>query len=422
MKIFLDSIGCRLNQSEIERYARKFREAGHEITMTAEDADIAVINTCAVTSNAAADSRQRIRKIGRAGGAALVLTGCLSTLDPVALRSLPQVINIIPNDAKDDLVEMVLRDKRIKNTHIAENAVGGSLRTRTFIKVQDGCDNQCTYCITRIARGPGRSVPTETVLEEINLALGAGVKEIVLTGVHLGSWGKDMTPRATLKNLIRSILDRTDIQRLRLSSLEPWDLDGEFFRLWEDNRLCPHLHLPLQSGSDAVLRGMARATTAAKYRLLLDQARAVIPELAVTTDIIVGFPGESDTDFAEGLEFVRSLGFAGGHVFSFSPRAGTAAASYPDQVKPAVKKIRSDQMQQVFSDSAIRFRSSMIGSVQNVLWEHSRKKAGDGWLIPGFTENYIHVEALSRENRWNEIGRVKITSVNDRGLTGEILE
>jgi threonylcarbamoyladenosine tRNA methylthiotransferase MtaB len=193
---------------------------------------------------------------------------------------------------------------------------GGRLRTRAFIKVQDGCDNRCTFCITTLARGAGRSLPVEAILADINAALAGGAQEIVLTGVHLGSWGQDFETPQKIRDLIETILAEAPVIRLRLSSLEPWDLEADFFSLWQDQRLARHLHLPLQSGSAATLRRMARKTTPEDFARLVAAAREHIPEVAITTDVIAGFPGESEAEFAESLEFVRQMNFAGGHVFT----------------------------------------------------------------------------------------------------------
>ncbi len=254
MKIYLATIGCRLNQSEIESMAMQFRAAGHEIVASPEQAEIAVVNTCAVTNDAAADSRRRIRGIARAGVGQIITTGCWATLQPKEAAALPNVLKVIPNNQKDNLVsETVQRPPSIASSFDIEPLIRQPLpglhrRTRAFIKVQDGCDNHCTFCITTVARGEGRSRPVADVLLDIQHALEGGTKEIVLTGVHLGSWGQDLGMH--LRDLIQAILRETDVPRLRLSSLEPWDLDADFFSLWEDPRLMPHLHLPLQSGSE----------------------------------------------------------------------------------------------------------------------------------------------------------------------------
>ena len=252
MKIYLDTIGCRLNQSEIETMARQFRAAGHEIVASAEQAEMAVVNTCAVTNEAASDSRGRIRQIARAGVNEIVATGCWTTLYPKQAGELPNVLHVVPNASKDNLVAETLHLQPssislhpFDSEPISRQPLPGlHRRTRAFIKVQDGCDNQCTFCITTVARGDGRSRPVADVILDIQSALAGGTKEIVLTGVHLGSWGYDFDSHIT--ELIKAILRETDTPRLRLSSLEPWDLTNEFFSLWKDRRLMPHLHLPLQ--------------------------------------------------------------------------------------------------------------------------------------------------------------------------------
>jgi threonylcarbamoyladenosine tRNA methylthiotransferase MtaB len=345
MKIYLDTVGCRLNQSEIETMAGQFRSAGHEIVSGAAEADLVVINTCTVTSQAASDSRQKVRQAARLGVDQIVLTGCWSTLEPGQAMALPKVHKLVPNDLKDQLVKEVLGSPEMEFDlePLARQPLPGiHKRTRAFIKVQDGCDNHCTFCITTLARGQGVSRPIPEVLKDIRAALLGGTREVVLTGVHLGSWGADYAGRnGLLKDLIQAILDETDVPRLRLSSLEPWDLDEKFFDLWQDSRLCRHLHLPLQSGSAGVLRRMARKVTPRSFADLLRAARAAIPDVAITTDLIAGFPGESEAEFSETLEFVEKMKFSGGHIFTYSARTGTAAAKMPGQVPPQVRKNRN---------------------------------------------------------------------------------
>ena len=251
MKIYLDTIGCRLNQSEIESMARQFRAAGHDIVASADLADMAVVNTCAVTNDAASVSRSKIRQIARAGVDQIVATGCWSTLQPDRALELPNVARVVSNDRKDHLVSDILdlQPETFDLEPISRAPLPGiHRRTRAFIKVQDGCNNQCTFCITTVARGEARSRPVADVLLDIQSARAGGAQEIVLTGVHLGSWGYEFDQHLT--HLIKAILSETDVPRLRLSSLEPWDLSPEFFSLWTDARLMPHLHLPLQSGCE----------------------------------------------------------------------------------------------------------------------------------------------------------------------------
>ena len=424
MKIYLDTIGCRLNQSEIESMARGFRAAGHEIVITAELADMAVVNTCAVTNEAASDSRGKIRHIARAGVNEIVATGCWATLQPRQALDLPQVTKVVTNDRKDDLVADVLnlpsRQESFELEPIVREPLPGlHRRTRAFIKVQDGCDNHCTFCITTIARGDSRSRSIADVILDIQSALAGGTKEIVLTGVHLGSWGYDFGMH--IKDLIKAILHETGVPRLRLSSLEPWDLDADFFSLWEDARLMPHLHLPLQSGCESTLRRMRRKTTPRSFRELVSAARAAIPDVAITTDIIAGFPGETDEEFAETLSFVREMNFADGHVFSYSPRPGTGAAKMKGQVETKIRKRRNHILQGALEESADIYRQQFIGQTMSVLWESVSEMGEQGWQMEGLTGNYLRVSAFAPFPRWNEIDLVNVNSFDGSNIKGVMI-
>lgn len=419
MKIYLDTIGCRLNQAEIEHYARQFRAAGHELVAEAAQADLAVVNTCTVTAAAASDSRQKIRQAARAGAGEIVATGCWASLQPGEASSLPGVSRVVPNLEKDSLVPSLLglKVEAFELEPVERLPLPGArLRTRAFIKVQDGCDNRCTFCITTLARGASRSRPLAEILADIRAALHvveggeAAAQEIVLTGVHLGSWGQDFASPAHLAGLIRTILDELPVPRLRLSSLEPWDLDERFFDLWKDPRLCRHLHLPLQSGSATTLRRMARKTTPAAFAALVSAARSAIPDLAITTDLIVGFPGETEAEFAESLAYVRQVGFAGGHVFPYSARPGTAAARMPGQVKNALRKQRSSLLRAVLDESAAAYQAAFIGQVLPVLWESATGLGPQGWQVSGLTDNYLRVRALAPRRLWNQITPVRLSA------------
>ena len=422
MKIYLDTIGCRLNQSEIEAMARGFRAAGHEIVVSAGMAELAVVNTCAVTNEAASDSRGKIRQIARAGVDEIVATGCWATLQPQQAMGLPNVRQVVTNNRKDRLIADVLNlpeDSFELEPIVRQPLPGLHRRTRAFIKVQDGCDNHCTFCITTIARGEGRSRPVADVLLDIQSAFDGGAKEIVLTGVHLGSWGYDFNSH--LKQLIKLILRETDVPRLRLSSLEPWDLDEDFFSLWDDERLMPHLHLPLQSGCESTLRRMARKITPDSFRKLVAAARQGIPDLAITTDLIAGFPGETDDEFAEALAFVREMDFAGGHVFTYSPRPGTGAARMKGQVRPELRKKRNHILHDVLEESAKGYREKFVGRVLPVLWESTSEMGEWGWQMEGLTRNYLRVSAFALSPRWNEIDRVQVDELNDGRMKGVII-
>jgi threonylcarbamoyladenosine tRNA methylthiotransferase MtaB len=422
MKVFLDMVGCRLNQAEIERMAGQFRAEGHTIVPEAREADLVVVNTCTVTSQAASDSRQKIRHASRAGAGEIIATGCWSTLQLAQAAELPGVVQVIPNDRKDFLVSELLQ--RSEPDYDAEPIARKPLpglrqRTRAFIKAQDGCDNQCTFCITTLARGDSRSRPAADVIADIHSALEGGAKEIVLTGVHLGAWGLEAGSR--LGDLVKRILDETNIPRLRLSSLEPWDLDEAFFTLWADSRMCPHLHLPIQSGSAATLKRMLRKTTPETFRELVAAARTLIPEVAITTDVMTGFPGETDDEFEETLDFIREIKFAGGHVFTFSARPGTPAARMKNQVPHDYRKNRNHILRDVFSELALSYKRKFVGHTSPVLWESVTQVSDSGWQLEGWTGNYIRVTANAPEPRWNQIDHVKLLGLSGDGMTGEII-
>jgi threonylcarbamoyladenosine tRNA methylthiotransferase MtaB len=275
-------------------------------------------------------------------------------------------------------------------------------RTRAFIKVQDGCNNRCTFCVVTVARGASRSRTLGEIVAEVQALAAQGVQEAVLTGVHLGSYGRDLADgaRTDLKELVAALLTHTGIPRLRLSSLEPWELADGFFDLWAcwPGRLCPHLHLPLQAGTDAQLRRMARRCTVASFRQLVNAARAAIPDLIVTTDLIAGFPGESDADFAAGLEFVEEMAFAHAHIFPYSARAGTAAAAFDEQVASVVKKERARTLHALVEQTGRAERLRHVGTVRPVLWERpqgeladEQGEAGAARLWTGFTDNYLRI-------------------------------
>jgi threonylcarbamoyladenosine tRNA methylthiotransferase MtaB len=387
MKVFLDSVGCRLNQSEIERIGRDFRLAGCELVGDPTQADLAVINTCTVTRRADADSRQKTRQAARAGVDQIILTGCWATLEEHSALELPKVTRVVKNDDKIRLVADLLgQPTELFNREPLqrEPLPGSRMRTRAFIKVQDGCNNRCAYCVTTVARGSAVSIPTATVLREVHAALRGGTQEIVLCGVHLGSWGKDLDQGNSLQDLIQLVLKKTNIPRLRLSSLEPWNLDANFFSLWQDSRLCRHLHLPLQS-------------------------------------VIVGFPGETEDEFDDSLAFVEAMNFAGGHVFTYSEREGTPAAGFNHAVPSSVRRERSAVMRAAFARSAEHYRHLFIGQILPVLWESTTDLGEAGWQLSGLTDNYLRIKASDEKDRWNQISDVEIISPEKGDLQGRII-
>jgi threonylcarbamoyladenosine tRNA methylthiotransferase MtaB len=424
VKVYLDSVGCRLNQSEIERYARVFRAAGHELVALPENADLTVINTCTVTAAAASDSRQKIRQASRAGTGEILVTGCWSTLNPLEAVQLPSVAQVIANNKEKlvtDYLQIDVSDIDLESV-VRQPVPGSRHRTRAFIKVQDGCNNHCAFCITTVARGRGLSFTIDHVLSDIQGALAGGAQEIVLTGVHLGSWGRDFYPRQTLQHLVQAILRNTDIPRLRLSSIEPWDIDEDFFNLWGDHRLCRHLHLPLQSGSRATLERMARSTTPDAFAKLVDEARRRIPGVAITTDIIVGFPGEEKAEFEESLAFIRAMSFAGGHVFSYSARPQTVAAMMPAQIPHSVRKERNAQVRFVLAETAHDFQQQYLGKELSVLWESALPVGDQYWRYDGLSDNYLRISTQTSQDLWNRITPVHLQRIEGRTIIGQVLE
>jgi len=432
MKIFLDTIGCRLNQAEIEQYAIQLRSQGHKLVGKPANADMAIVNTCTVTNAAASDSRKKIRHLYNTNPELeIIVTGCWSTLNPESAKQLPGVVQTVPNATKDSLVPQILnipKEQFDLEPMLREPIPGSRMRTRAFIKVQDGCDNRCTYCITTIARGPSRSRSTKEILQDIITATsqqnGNGqtlnAKEIVLTGVHLGSWGQDLPQRQTLYHLVKTILKETEVPRIRLSSIEPWDITEELLTLWENPRLCRQLHIPLQSGSAATLRRMARKITPKRFAKIIQTTYETIPDVAITTDVITGFPGETDQEFEESLRFIESMHFAGGHVFTFSPRPGTTAAGMPNQVPFPLRKTRNAKVRTVLQKSHNNFRSRFLGKTLNVLWESETRIEHNRFNIKGLSDNYLKVEATASQPLRNKITPTRIVRSNPNFLIGEI--
>ncbi len=429
MRIRLEALGCRLNTSEIESLARRFATAGHQVVGPDEPADVRVLNTCAVTHIAARKSRQEARRLKRArSGAVLVVTGCYAELEPDQAAALG-VDMVVGNRDKERIVELVAErwgtqsptPKFQPPTSNLQSPISlYSARTRAFLKVQDGCDNRCTFCIVTIARGEARSQPPDDVLAEVRSLVAAGYQEVVLSGVHLGSYGHDRGDRRGLFHLVQRLLNETDVPRLRLSSLEPWDLDADFFGLWESPRLGRHLHLPLQSGCDATLRRMARRTTTAAFAGLVAAARAAIPDLSVTTDMIVGFPGESEAEFAASLAFVDALALAKLHVFRYSPRAGTAAATMRNQVPAAVAAERSQRMHELNDTLEHTFRRRFVGRTMDVLWETCQPGRDESLEWDGLTDNYLRVFASGGPGLHNVVTPVRLVADGPQGLVGEL--
>lgn len=413
MKVHLRMLGCRLNQSEIDTMARQFQQQGHEIVHDPEAADQIIVNTCAVTREATKSSRKLIRELNRSNKQAeITVTGCYAQINPNDIAVIDGVQRVVGNAQKDSIVSEIT-GQAVELFDIEPHARDDKAvnRTRAFIKVQDGCENSCTFCVTTVARGAGQSRDADEILNEITYLHSTGYQEVVLTGVHLGSYGYDLCNRDGLVELVQRILAETEIPRLRLSSLEPWDLSDGFFNLWQNERLQPHLHLPLQSGCDATLKRMRRNTNQAEFRDLMLAARAKIPDVRITSDVIVGFPGETEEEWAISKVFIEEMAFDGLHVFRYSVRPGTPAAKMRGKVPNKIKKARSQELIEWATMREEQFAEQFIGRELPVLWENVTGSSDGGFVQAGYTHNYIRVQTTHPRILTNHITLARIESV-----------
>jgi threonylcarbamoyladenosine tRNA methylthiotransferase MtaB len=420
IKIALDSLGCKLNQAETELLAREFAQAGYQLVSPADEADVYILNTCTVTHIADRKSRHWLRLAHRHNPhALLVATGCYAQRAPQELARIEGVGLVLGNDEKPHLLQIVNKSGDITSPVCGQgNSVGQhytGFRTRAFIKVQDGCHSFCSYCIVPLVRGREKSLPVDRVVAEVKRRVADGYKEVVLTGVKIGSYNCD---GVSLNGLLEHILAETAVTRLRLSSLQPREISPELIEQWRDGRLCRHFHLSLQSGSDGVLSRMKRHYAISDYQRSVSLIRASVPEAAITTDIMVGFPAETDEEFEESYSFCQQMEFARIHVFSYSPRQGTEAAGMSQSVDGKVKKQRSQRMLALAEESARKFSQRFLGRTMPVLWE----KQTDG-IWSGLTDNYIKVYAKSSKDLTNKLLPVKLVEVFNRdGVWGEVVD
>jgi len=422
VKIHLDSLGCRLNEAELEQWATDFTRAGEAVTANAEDADIIVMNTCAVTKEAVRKSRQRTQRLQRRNPAAkLVISGCYSSLaSPEALAELG-VDLVVPNTQKEQLVTLTQQAFQLPSmpesaTQPAEAALFRRNRHRAFIKIQDGCRYRCTFCIVTVARGAERSRSLRQIVDEVNALHKSGVQEIVLTGVHVGGYGSDID--TNLHTLVEALLQNTDIPRLRFASVEPWDLPPSFLTLFANPRVMPHMHLPLQSGCNSVLKRMARRCKVEDFTELVDSLREAVPHFNVTTDIIVGFPGESEQEWQATMEYLRAELFGHMHIFTYSEREGTKAANLPNPVPKAIRQARSQELHALAAEQRERSMQAQRGLRVPVLWERA-EPGENGFRHFGYTPNYLKVETVSPTDISNRIMHTTVRQVVDGHLVGE---
>jgi threonylcarbamoyladenosine tRNA methylthiotransferase MtaB len=419
MRVHLNTIGCRLNEAELETWSRDFLARGHQITGDPDNADLVVVNTCAVTGEAVRKSRKLMHRVHRRNPhAKLVVSGCYVSLESSQATAIPGVDLVIDNRDKEQLVAIAQERLDLHTmpqlaTEPDANPLLARGRQRAFIKVQDGCRYQCTFCIVTVARGEERSRPIPEIVEEINRLHGEGIQEAVLTGVHIGGYGSDRN--SDLYELVSRVLAETDIPRLRLGAVEPWDLPEQFWSLFQNPRFMPHLHLPLQSGSDRILKSMARRCKSGEFERLVEAAHRQVPDFNVTTDIIVGFPGEGDAEWGETLELVERIGFGHLHIFPFSPRAGTLAAEMDGVVDPAVIKRRSQELHSLGERLKQATLERYLDRTFPVLLETASEESG---TLYGYTPNYLRVavESSDKESMENQIVPVRtlaLTPEND---------
>lgn len=423
------TLGCKVNHTETQGIEGLFEAAGYQVVPFESEAEIYLINTCSVTHLGERKSRQMIRRAIRNNPeATVVATGCYAQSAPGEISGIDGVDLIIGTQDRQHIVEWVEEQRKVKTQQIHVKDISKANlfedipaheegRTRAFLKVQEGCNQYCTYCIIPYTRGPLRSRSLESVQQEAKKLFDQGFQEIILTGIHLGAYGLDLPDRPSLADLVKKILEVSTNERVRLGSLESIEVSPELLALIEENPLiCRQLHLPLQSGSDQILKSMGRPYPLEKFEKLLTEIRDRLPNIAVTTDIIVGFPGETEESFLETLETVKRCHFSGIHVFPYSPRRGTPAAKFPDQVSEDMKKERVKKLSELAASLSQDFHQSFIGQEVEVLWEEVDK---NGDPRSGWSSEYIRIYGESEAFEAGEINREQITKICKDGLWAE---
>ena len=403
--------GCKLNQADSQALARRFRAAGYLVVAPSDAADVVVLNTCTVTAAADSKARQFLRAARRRNPDALVVaTGCYAQRAPAELEALPEVSLVVGNTGKPSLVETTGQGLNVQARPASSGSAQrpGTGRTRAMVKIQEGCDQVCAYCIVPKVRGRERSIPPLEIVAEINRHVEEEYREVALTGTQLGTYGFDI-PGEDLVSLLERVLAETAVERLRVSSLQAHEITPPLLELWRDRRLMRHFHIPLQSGSDRTLRAMRRRYDTRQFSSAVELVRGMYPEAGITTDVIVGFPGESARDFSASLDFAEEMRFSDIHAFPYSQRPGTSAAHYREQVAEPEKRARMSQMLALSSDCRACFRRGQLGAVRTVLWE--RASAGGTWS--GLTDNYLRVRTPSGRDLSNRITEARLHALED---------
>ena len=412
--------GCKLNQADSQALAQRFREEGYLVVSPSAPADVVVLNTCTVTATADSKARQFLRAARRRNPDALVVaTGCYAQRASAELENLAEVSLVIGNTGKPSLVESV----RSVGEEAAQPSVlkqlsraNGVARTRAMVKIQEGCDQVCAYCIVPKVRGRERSIPPEEIVAETNRHSADGIREVALTGTQLGSYGFDLAGM-TLLRLLEHVLAGTTVDRLRVSSLQAHEITEPLLELWGDPRLMPHFHIPLQSGCDSTLRVMRRRYDTVQFAAAVELVRRMYPDAGITTDIIVGFPGETAGDFAASLAFAEAMQFSDIHAFPYSPRPGTSAVYLGEHVSDPDKKARMAEMLALTAECKYSFRESQLGAVRSTLWE---KASASGDAYTGLTDNYLRVRTASDSPLYNQVTGARLTGLEGDWVMAEV--
>lgn len=423
------TLGCKTNQFESAAMQEALKDAGYRIVTFTDGADLVIVNTCTVTGATDAQSRNLIRRARRHNAACrVIVTGCYAQVDPEALRDLPGVSLVIGNEEKRHLLDFLRRDCQsgaiqVSDVRQAESVCLPPLtsfagRSRAFVQIQNGCDAFCSYCIIPYARGASRSAQEHEILEQINGLAAAGFREVVLTGIHIGGYGADLQPASSLHRLVRRIEAETAIHRLRLGSIEPTELSDELLEAISTSRIvCPHLHVPLQAGNDAVLQRMARTYNRDFFAQLIGQCRAAMPDAAICLDVITGFPGETDREFDDAHDFIAGLPVTDLHVFPYSRRPGTPAAAMHSQVPGNVSRARAEKLRELAACKYEDFAEGFIGKDLEVIVE-TGTRAG---LMKGISRNYLDVRFPAEPSLIGECVMVRAVSSSDRALLAEVV-
>lgn len=434
MRVAFATLGCRLNQFETDALERAVRAAGHEVVgFDDRAADLYVVNSCTITHDADADTRQLVRRAARQRpGARVVVTGCMATADPDSLAAMPEVSRVLGNREKERFLELALGtgDDRV---HVAAvdlarrqrivrlQPAADPRRSRAYLKIQDGCDYRCSFCIVPQVRGRSSSLPLAEARAQLRELIAAGIPEVVLTGVHLGTYGRDLAPRSDLCGLLAVLLPELGPARLRLGSVDPHEVDDRLIALLAgDRRLCRHLHLPVQSGDDGVLRAMRRGHSVADLRELLPKLAAAVPGIHLGTDVIAGFPGESLAAFARTVDLLAAAPLASLHVFSYSERRGTAAAQLPDPVPPPERLRRTRVLRALSQRKDLAFRGSQLGAIAPAVVYRARDRRS-GRLV-ALTDNYIKVQLDGPDALLGRAVRLRLSALDGERSLGELVE